>query len=198
MQTLTLRTRLDPTPEQADALQETLERFAQACNLTLEVARACKTFSKFKLQRLVYGQLRALGLSANLAIRAIARVGHRKGHRAKHYRPTSCDYDQRTLSLRGERVSLSTTRGRLRIPMRLSPYHRHWLARARSVQGGAAASRPTRALACPPDRSHRDAGSIADWPGGGRRSGAAPAGSAFDGRAFFRGCAQDEAAPLPH
>nr|MBO2493047.1 transposase [Rhodothermus marinus] len=28
MQTLTLRTRLDPTPEQADALQETLERFA--------------------------------------------------------------------------------------------------------------------------------------------------------------------------
>jgi putative transposase len=136
MQTLTLRTRLDPTPEQADALQETLERFAQACNLTLEVARACKTFSKFKLQRLVYGQLRALGLSANLAIRAIARAGHRKGHRAKHYRPTSCDYDQRTLSLRGERVSLSTTRGRLRIPMRLSPYHRYWLARARSVQGG--------------------------------------------------------------
>ncbi|BBM68806.1 RNA-guided endonuclease InsQ/TnpB family protein [Rhodothermus marinus] len=136
MQTLTLRTRLEPTPAQADALQETLECFAQACNLTLEVARACRTFSKFKLQRLVYGQLRALGLSANLAIRAIARVGHRKGHRAKHYRPTSCDYDQRTLSLRGESVSLSTTRGRLRIPMRLSPYHRYWLARARSVQGG--------------------------------------------------------------
>ncbi|ACY49728.1 transposase (plasmid) [Rhodothermus marinus DSM 4252] len=132
MQTLTLRTRLDPTPEQVDALQETLERFAQACNLTLEVARACRTFRKFKLQRLVYGQLRALGLSANLAIRAIARVGHR----AKHFRPTSCDYDQRTLSLRGEHVSLSTTRGRLRIPMRLSPYHRYWLARARSVQGG--------------------------------------------------------------
>ncbi|MFO7325053.1 MAG: helix-turn-helix domain-containing protein, partial [Pseudomonadota bacterium] len=39
MQTLTLRTRLDPTPEQAAALEETLERFAQACNLTLEVAR---------------------------------------------------------------------------------------------------------------------------------------------------------------
>jgi len=136
MQTLTLRTRLEPTPAQADALQETLERFAQACNLALEVARACRTFNKFKLQRLVYGQLRALGLSANLAIRAIARVGRRKGHRAKHYRPTSCDYDRRTLSLRGQTVSLSTTRGRLRIPMRLSPYHRYWLARARSVQGG--------------------------------------------------------------
>ncbi len=35
-----------------------------------------------------------------------------------------------------EAVVLSTTRGRLRVPMRLSPYHRYWLARARSVQGG--------------------------------------------------------------
>jgi len=77
-----------------------------------------------------------MGLSANLAVQAIARVGRKRGSRARFYRPTSCAFDQRTLSLRGEAVSLSTTAGRLVIPMRLGNYQRGMLARAKSVQGG--------------------------------------------------------------
>jgi IS605 OrfB family transposase len=77
-----------------------------------------------------------MGLSANLAVQAVARVGRKKGSRAKFYQPTSCAFDQRTLSLRGESVSLTTTAGRLVIPMRLGNYQRGMLARAKSVQGG--------------------------------------------------------------
>ncbi len=60
----------------------------------------------------------------------------KKGSRAKFYQPTSCAFDQRTLSLRGESVSLTTTVGRLVIPMKLGNYQRGLLARARGVQGG--------------------------------------------------------------
>ncbi len=136
MQTLTLRCTLKPTPEQGAALEATVRLFAEGCNHALRVARAHGEFRRFKLHRLVYQDLRAMGLSANLAVQAIARVGQRKGSRAKFYQPTSCTFDQRTLSLRGEAVSLTTTAGRLVIPMKLGNYQRGMLVRARSVQGG--------------------------------------------------------------
>lgn len=136
VQTLTLRCTLKPTPEQAAALEETVRRFAEGCNHALRVAREKGEFRRFKLHRLVYRDLRAMGLSANLAVQAIARVGRKKGSRAKYYQPTSCTFDQRTLSLRGESVSLTTAVGRLVIPMKLGNYQRGMLARAKSVQGG--------------------------------------------------------------
>ena len=136
MQTLTLRCTLKPTPEQAAALEETVQLFAKGCNHALSVAKEKREFRRFTLPRLVYKDLRSMGLSANLAVQAIARVGRKKGSRAKHYRPTSCTFDQRTLSLRGESVSLTTTVGRLVIPMKLGNYQRDMLARAKSVQGG--------------------------------------------------------------
>ncbi len=138
MQTLTLRCTLKPTPEQAAALEATARRFAEGCNHALRVAKEHGEFRRFKLHRLVYRDLRAMGLSANLAVQAIARVGRKRGSRARFYQPTSCAFDQRTLSLRGEdeSVSLTTTAGRLVIPMRLGNYQRGLLARARGVQGG--------------------------------------------------------------
>ncbi|GAA5335969.1 hypothetical protein YIM730264_19920, partial [Thermus hydrothermalis] len=77
-----------------------------------------------------------MGLSANLAIQAIFRVARKRGSRATFYRPTSCTFDQRTLSLRVESVSLTTVSGRMVIPMKLGNYQRGVLARAKSVQGG--------------------------------------------------------------
>lgn len=136
VQTLTLRCTLKPTPEQAAALEETVRLFARGCNHALRVAKEKGEFRRFKLHRLVYRDLRAMGLSANLAVQAIARVGRKKGSRAKYYQPTSCTFDQRTLSLRGESVSLTTTAGRLIVPMKLGNYQRGMLARAKSVQGG--------------------------------------------------------------
>ncbi|WP_018111115.1 RNA-guided endonuclease InsQ/TnpB family protein [Thermus igniterrae] len=136
MQTLTLRCTLKPTPEQAAALEKTVHLFTQACNHTLWVARERREFRRFKLHHLVYKDLRGMGLSANLAVQVVARVGRRQGNRAKAYRPTSCAFDQRTLSLRGEAVSLSTVSGRMRVPMKLGEYQRQVLGKAVSVQGG--------------------------------------------------------------
>ena len=117
-------------------MEETVRLFARGCNHALRVAKEKGEFRRFKLHRLVYQDLRSMGLSANLAVQAIARVGRKKGSRAKYYRPTSCTFDQRTLSLRGESVSLTTTAGRLIVPMKLGNYQRGMLARAKSVQGG--------------------------------------------------------------
>ncbi|MCV4796325.1 hypothetical protein OFB84_30840, partial [Escherichia coli] len=81
-------------------LSRTVNRFANACNYALQVARRENAWNKFALQRLVYRELRErFGLSANLAIRAIARVGKRKGHRAGGFKATSVDYDRRILSV---------------------------------------------------------------------------------------------------
>ena len=136
MQTLTLRCALKPTPEQAKALEVTVRRFTEGCNHALRVAKERGEFRRFRLHRLVYRDLRAMGLSANLAVQAIARVGRKRGSRVRFYRPTSCTFDQRTLSLRGEAVSLTTVVGRLVIPMKLGNYQRGLLAQAKSVQGG--------------------------------------------------------------
>ncbi len=113
-----------------------MQLFTKGCNHALRIAKEKGEFRKFRLQRLVYRDLRAMGLSANLAIQAIFRVARKKGSRAKFYRPTSCTFDQRTLSLRGESVSLTTVSGRMVIPMKLGNYQRDLLQRAKSVQGG--------------------------------------------------------------
>lgn len=136
VQTLTLRCTLKPTPEQTAALEATVQLFAEGCNHALRVAKRHGEFRRFRLHRLVYNDLRAMGLSANLAVQAIARVGRKKGSRAKLYQPTSATFDVRTLSLRGESVSLTTTEGRLVIPLKLGNYQRGVLKRAKSVQGG--------------------------------------------------------------
>lgn len=122
MQTLTLRCTLKPATEQVAALEATVRLFAEGCNHALRVAREKGEFRRFKLHRLVYNDLRSMGLSANLAVQAIARVGRKKGSRAKFYQPTSATFDVRTLSLRDESVFLTTTAGRLVIPMKLGNY----------------------------------------------------------------------------
>ncbi|MEX2535947.1 MAG: transposase [Trueperaceae bacterium] len=105
----------------------------------LKVARAEQNFSKFVLQKLTYQDVRAgFGLSANLAVRAIARVGKRKGKRTGGFKATSVDYDQRILSvkIKDETISLTTVNGRLTIPLKIGGYQRHLLRTALSIQGG--------------------------------------------------------------
>jgi len=121
--------KLAPAPAQRAALDETLQRFMAACNLISTVAAEERTSSKFRLQRLCYREVReAFGLSANLAVRAIARVAaaYRRGRGGRHsFGPTSVDYDARIFRLVGqEAVSLATTRGRARIPLALGEYQR--------------------------------------------------------------------------
>jgi hypothetical protein len=129
-QTLTLACKLQPTPEQVAKIDATLQAFADACNYANEFVPA-KITNKATIQSLVYQDLREkFGLSANLAVRACARVGANrktaklKGKPVKGFKPTSADYDARIFSFR-ERdwtASLTLLGGRERIAMQLGNY----------------------------------------------------------------------------
>lgn len=136
METRTICCKLLTTPAIADALQETSERFSDACNHVLKIAIEEKTHNAIKLHKLCYTQVRDIfGLSANLAVRSIRRVvacmtklkGKRK--RPKEFKPKSIDYDARIFSYRerDETVSLTTTKGRIRAPMILGERQRVFL-----------------------------------------------------------------------
>jgi IS605 OrfB family transposase len=129
----TVACKLYTTSEQFEALRDTFQAFAQACNYVLRVSKENKTTNKVKLQHLCYRDIREqYNLTANLAIRAIARVAassKRKLRKVKEFKPTSVAYDQRIFSYipAKEMVSLSTTKGRIKIPLVLGNYQRHLL-----------------------------------------------------------------------
>ncbi len=138
METRTVCCKLLATQPIADAIQETSERFAEACNYVLKIAAQENTHNAIALHKHCYAQVRELfGLSANLAVRAIRRVvscmtklkGRRKS--PKEFKAKSIDYDARIFSYRNreESVSLTTTRGRIRIPMALGEHQRQLLKR---------------------------------------------------------------------
>jgi len=71
----TLLVKLDTMKEQFDALKETMHHFNLACNFVAPIAFKLHTANKMRLQPLVYQKLREkFGLSAQMAIRAIAKV----------------------------------------------------------------------------------------------------------------------------
>jgi IS605 OrfB family transposase len=120
---LTAQVKLLPTPEQADALKQTLERANAACQYVSHFAWEGKTFRQYNLHHKCYHAIRErFGLSAQVAVRVIAKVADaykldRKTKRS--FRPTgSIAYDDRILSWRWQdsTVSIWTVSGRLRIP----------------------------------------------------------------------------------
>ena len=100
----TVACKLAPTSTQIPALNATFVAFADACNHIAEVARQIHSTNKVKVQQACYREVRArFGLSANLAIRAIARVCATLKVKSKAhstFNPTSIDYDQRIFSVR--------------------------------------------------------------------------------------------------
>ena len=95
---------LAPTAEQRPALDATLVAFADACNCAAEVARSMHSTNTVTRQHTGYQALRQrFGVSATLAIRAIARVGAALQVPAKRpavCEPPSADYAARLCSLR--------------------------------------------------------------------------------------------------
>jgi len=127
---------MNPSPLAADALRRTAAAFAAACDFVLEVATRERTTNKVTLQHLAYHDVRSkFGLSANLAVRAIARVAwamkaaRTKGKVVKRFRPASIDYDERIFAYRSneEAVSLTTVAGRIHVPLVLGTFQREQL-----------------------------------------------------------------------
>jgi putative transposase len=125
--------KLAPTPEQVIEIDATLQAFASACDFAAETARSIHSTNKVKVQQAGYKEIRSrFGLSANLAIRAIARACAalkvpEKAHSA--FDPTSIDYDARIFSFRewDRTFSLTLLNSRQRIEAKLGERQRSML-----------------------------------------------------------------------
>jgi len=124
--TRTVVCKLAPTPAQKRDIDATLKAFAAGCEFAADTARSIGSTNKVKVQAAGYKQIRKkFSLSANLAIRAIARAcAALKVPEKMHsgFAPTSIDYDARIfafhewnwtfgLTLLSGRVKLATVLG---------------------------------------------------------------------------------------
>jgi putative transposase len=112
----TIRTvvcKLAPTPEQASDIDAALKAFAAACDFAAETARRIGSTNKVKVQHEAYRAIRErFGLSANLAIRAIARAcAALKVPEKMHstFAPTSIDFDARIFAFLEENWTFGLT-----------------------------------------------------------------------------------------
>ena len=131
-QVLTIVCKLQPTKEQISQIEDTLAGFANACNHINNTIDP-KLTNAVRIQTLIYHAVRELfGLSANLAIRAIARVSanrktaKQKKSLVKDFKPTSIDYDARIFDFREKDWTASVTLigGRQHIKMDTGNYQR--------------------------------------------------------------------------
>jgi putative transposase len=136
----TMFLKLAPSPEQHSALLETMHAFNDACNAIAETAFAEQLGNKFKLQKLVYADIRKrFKLSSQLAIRAISKTAD-SYKRDKSIKPTfrregAITFDERVMSFKGlNEVSLLTLQGRVLIPFRIGGYQE---ARLSAIKGQA-------------------------------------------------------------
>lgn len=144
-QTLTLACKLQPTQTQIAKIEATLKGFADACNYANQIVKPT-ILNKRVIQALVYDQLRSqFGLSANLAVRACARVGSnrktaiqkgksrqvisegnfpQKNPAVVAFKPTSADYDARIFAFREKdwTASLTLIGGREHIKLAVGNY----------------------------------------------------------------------------
>ncbi len=133
----TLQVKLLPSAEQHTLLLETMHAFNAACTWIAEYAYQKRCASKFVLQKALYQEIRQrFGLSAQLAIRAIAKVVEAyKRDKAQPiaFRPDGAVvYDERILSFKGlEFASVTVLSGRVVVPMQMGDYQRVQFSRAK-------------------------------------------------------------------
>ena len=114
-QVLTIVCKLNPSKDEIQKIESTLEAFANACNYANQNVKPTIT-SKTTIQSQVYQTIRKeYGLSANLAVRACVRVGanrkiaKQKNKPVKEFKPTSADYDARIFAFREKDWTVSLT-----------------------------------------------------------------------------------------
>jgi len=132
---LTAKVKLQPTPEQAQLLRETLEQVNRACNHISRRAWETRTFNQFRLHKLTYSETRTkFDLTAQVVIRAIAKVADAYKVDRKHkrvFRPHGgIAYDSRILNWRmaDSTVSIWCIGGRQVMPFVTGPRQLELLA----------------------------------------------------------------------
>ncbi len=125
---LSMKLKLIASPEQKQALLNTMQRFNSACNYISEVAFENKTFGQVRLHKLTYYDVRdKFGLASQMAIRAIGKVveSYKADRKTKHtFKPHGAIvYDQRILKFKfPDKISISTIQGREEIPFLFQNY----------------------------------------------------------------------------
>jgi putative transposase len=120
---LTATVKLQPTPEQAQSLRETLERANDAANYVSEYAWQNRTFAQYILHKALYYRVKdEFGVSAQIVVRLIAKVAdaYKLDKKTKRVfrKHGSIAYDSRIIrwyQVRSE-VTMNTLSGRVRIP----------------------------------------------------------------------------------
>ena len=118
---LTLKIKLLPTNEQAKSLLQTIKEANKACNLISDIAWEQKTFQQFKLHKASYHTIKgATDLSSQVIVRCISKVAdaYKLDRKVKRtFKPLgSITYDSRILSYKGDKVSIWSVGGRLKMP----------------------------------------------------------------------------------
>jgi putative transposase len=131
---LTAQVKLQPTPEQSDALLRTLEMVNAACNRLSELAWEAGEFSQYSLHKLFYRQIRnEFPLSAQVVVRLNAKVADAykidQKTRREFRKHGSISYDLRILSWNMDKqlANVWTLDGRQKIPFVCGDHHRQLL-----------------------------------------------------------------------
>ena len=125
---ITMRLKLIPTQEQANALLETMKAFNAACNHVSQIAFLSKVYGKYDLQKTCYYPIReTFNISAQMAVRVIGRVTetYKRDKKQLHvFQPLAAMVlDNRLLSYKSlDRVSILTLTGRVSIPFIVGGY----------------------------------------------------------------------------
>src|ERR1035437_2763052 len=125
---LTTSIKLLADPDQKKSLLKSMYQFNAACNWISEFAFANSMFSKIKLQKAIYYELREkFSLPSQFAIRAISRVAEsyklNKKIQHKFKKTSSVEYDQRILNWKKlDTISILSLDGRLIVPIIFGQY----------------------------------------------------------------------------
>jgi putative transposase len=121
--------RLETTENDKTRLLENMRKYNEACNFVADKAYELRLSNKYKLHKLVYGQIRKhFGLTAQFAVRVIGKVVEAY-KRDKSIKPSfrelgAIQYDQRNSKVGIDRVSLMTLQGRIKLATRIGDYQR--------------------------------------------------------------------------
>jgi putative transposase len=127
MQVLSVKCKLQVGQKLSQEIDLTLDRFADACNQILGVAKEANQWNTTKLHHLVYKPVReSTGLKANHVCQAIRRViGNAKAVKQVHrFRPTSLNLDCRTFTYNedAQTVGVTLIAGRRQVKLLIGNY----------------------------------------------------------------------------
>ena len=130
----TIALKLQVSDDQNTALCELQTMFSAACNWAAAVAAKEMETNRIRLHHLCYYQLREKfsQMGSQMCCNAIAKTSQalkalKRPKQILFKHDCSIHFDKKTYSLKGDRLSLFTLQGRIRILLEVSPFHKSFL-----------------------------------------------------------------------